>query len=98
MYLALTVAVLGFVLAVAGLGLLFDQVPVRALPLVMLPIFAALALAAWINDYGPDAPAQGSRESLRDSFARPGVPRFIASAFQPARRGRWRARAPRLRP
>lgn len=71
----------GFVLAVAGLGVLFDVVSVRWLPVVMLPIFAALAGAAWLNDYGPDAPAQGSRESTLESLRRPGVAQFVALAF-----------------
>ncbi|HET9484809.1 MAG TPA: MFS transporter, partial [Xanthomonadales bacterium] len=73
---------IGFVLAVAGLGVLFDHVDVRMLPLVMLPMFGALIVAAWLNHYGPeDERARGERESLLRSLARPGVRVFLACAF-----------------
>jgi PPP family 3-phenylpropionic acid transporter len=72
----------GFVLAVAGLGVLFDHVDVRWLPLVMLPLFAALAAASFANDYGPaDERAAGARETMWRSLARPGVVAFLACAF-----------------
>ncbi|HVF33783.1 MAG TPA: MFS transporter [Candidatus Saccharimonadia bacterium] len=72
---------IGFVIAVAGLGVMFDHVDVRRLPLVMLPLFAALVAAAWLNDYGPDVREQGERESVARSLARPGVATFLACAF-----------------
>lgn len=72
---------IGFVLAVAGLGVLFDHVDVRLLPLIMLPLFAALVAAAWLNDYGPDERALGEHESIARSLARPGVAVFLACTF-----------------
>jgi len=72
---------IGFVLSVAALGLVFDHVDVRWLPAIMLPMFAALVAAAWLNDYGPDAATRSERESLATSLARPGVLQFLACAF-----------------
>lgn len=72
---------IGFVLAVAALGVLFDHVDVRWLPAIMLPMFVALVVAAWLNDYGPDEAARPERESMAASLARPGVLAFVLCAF-----------------
>ena len=43
---------IGFVAVVALFGVLLDHLPVTALPWLMLPLFAAMAIAAFFNDYG----------------------------------------------
>jgi PPP family 3-phenylpropionic acid transporter len=69
---------IGFVLSVLAVGPLLDRIGVAALPLVMLPMFAAMIVTTFLNDYGP-AHAEGSeRESLAMSLARPGVRSFLA--------------------
>lgn len=71
----------GFILVVTALGVVFDHVSVRHLPLFMLPIFVVLVATAFVNDYGPGHAAQGARESLVASVRRPGVAPFLALAF-----------------
>jgi PPP family 3-phenylpropionic acid transporter len=44
---------IGFIAIVGLFGLAFDHWPVTTLPLLMLPLFVALAVASFVNDYGP---------------------------------------------
>lgn len=54
---------IGFVLVVAGFGILLDYVPVTALPWLMLPLFAGLLASSFLNDYGQPATPLAEAES-----------------------------------
>ena len=72
---------IGFVVTVAALGVLFDHVSVRWLPLVMLPILALVVAVAYRNEYGHAHVPGAQRESVLASLARPGVHAYIAAAL-----------------
>jgi PPP family 3-phenylpropionic acid transporter len=74
---------IGFIAVVAGYGVIIDVFGVQWLPWMMLPLFCALLLAAFGNQYAqppahaPHASDAGFRERLR----RPEVVAFFVSAF-----------------
>jgi PPP family 3-phenylpropionic acid transporter len=68
---------IGFVVVVAMFGMILERIAVTALPWLMLPLFAAMAIAAFYNDYG--RPPSGATVVDSSSFiARLRRPQVIA--------------------
>ena len=74
---------IGFIVVVAGYGLLIDVVGVHWLPWMMLPLFGGLLLAAFRNDYAqpPAHVAHASDAGFRERLRRPEVIAFFVAAF-----------------
>ena len=72
---------IGFLATALTLGPVFDRIGVHWLPVVMLPMFALLLIAAFANDYGPAHLASTQRESLLAGLRRPGVAPFIVASL-----------------
>ena len=74
---------IGFILVVAGYGVLIERLGAGSLPWLMLPLFLLLLLAAWRNDYAqaPAIPAQGDDAGFRQRLRRPEVLAFFTAAF-----------------
>jgi PPP family 3-phenylpropionic acid transporter len=74
---------IGFVLVVAGFGLLLDHVAVTALPWMMLPLFAGLFASSFVNDYGrmSTATADTAGASFRSRLKHPEVIAFFIVAL-----------------
>lgn len=77
---------IGFIVVVAGYGVLIDRVGAAQLPWLMLPIFAGLLAAASMNRYAefPAAAAAqdaDGRAGLRPILRRPEVRAFFVAAF-----------------
>lgn len=74
---------IGFVGVVALFGVLLDHLPVTALPWLMLPLFAAMAIASFFNDYGraPIAVTDSESPSFMAKFRRPEVIAFFIVAL-----------------
>ncbi|HEU4662715.1 MAG TPA: MFS transporter, partial [Dokdonella sp.] len=70
---------IGFIVVVAGFGVVFDHVSVRWLPWLMLPLFVGLLASSLANDYGPAAAvvADGD-DGFRERLKRPDVLAFFA--------------------
>ena len=77
---------IGFIVVVAGYGVLIDRVGAAQLPWLMLPIFAGLLAAASMNRYA-EFPATvaaqdaDGRAGLRPILRRPEVRAFFVAAF-----------------
>lgn len=56
---------IGFIAVVGVLGVALDRLGAERLPLLMLPLFAGLVVASYVNDYGS---AHHARESADASF------------------------------
>ena len=74
---------IGFVAVVAVFGVLLDYLPVTSLPWLMLPLFAAMAVASFFNDYGraPVAVTESESSSFMGKFRRPEVIAFFIVAL-----------------
>ncbi len=74
---------IGFVSVVALFGVLLDHLPVASLPWLMLPLFVAMAVAAFFNDYGrsPVAVTESESPSFFAKFRRPEVIAFFIVAL-----------------
>ena len=74
---------IGFVAVVALFGVLLDYLPVTSLPWLMLPLFVAMAITAFFNDYGrqPVAAASGESPSFLSKLRRPEVIAFFVVAL-----------------
>jgi len=74
---------IGFVIVVAVFGVLLDHVPVTSLPWLMMPLFAAMAIAAMFNDYGraPVVVADAESPSFLGKLRRPEVIAFFVVAL-----------------
>ena len=74
---------IGFVAVVALFGVLLDYLPVTALPWLMLPLFAAMAVASFFNDYGraPVAVTESESSSFVAKLRRPEVIAFFIVAL-----------------
>jgi PPP family 3-phenylpropionic acid transporter len=76
---------IGFVAVVALLGVVFDHVSVKYLPLLMLPMFAALVASSFVNRYGAALPADDCAEAhrigLRATLRRREVMAFLLVAL-----------------
>ncbi len=68
---------IGFVLVVAVFGVVLDQLPVTALPWLMLPLFAGLLASAFTNDYRRQ-PAATTNSEPSDFLIRLKRPEVIA--------------------
>lgn len=74
----------GFIFMVGAYGLALDRWTSAILPLLMLPLFALLFAASWMNDYSPGHDADGgsdSRAELRARLRRPEMIGFFLMAF-----------------
>ncbi|HEY6941209.1 MFS transporter [Dokdonella sp.] len=70
---------IGFIVVVAGFGVVFDHVSVRWLPWLMLPLFVGLLASSFANDYGPTAAVvAGGEHGFRERLKRPDVLAFFA--------------------
>ena len=74
---------IGFIVVVAGYGVLIDRVGVARLPWLMLPLFVALLVSAFGNRYAkpPAIPAHGSDAGFRERLRRPETIAFFVAAF-----------------
>ena len=74
---------IGFVGVVSLFGVLLDHLPVTALPWLMLPLFAAMAISAFFNDYGqaPVAVTESESPSFLGTLRRPEVIAFFIVAL-----------------
>lgn len=76
---------IGFVAVVALLGVVFDHVPVKFLPLLMLPMFAALVGSSFANRYGAALPVDERTDvdsaSMRATLRRREVRAFLLVAL-----------------
>ena len=74
---------IGFVIVVAGYGVLIDKLGAASLPWLMLPLFGALLASAWCNRYAepPTAAMHEDDAGFRARLRRPEVIAFFAAAF-----------------
>lgn len=74
---------IGFILVVAGFGVLIDVFGAARLPWMMLPLFAVLLLCAFKNQYAePPAVAEhGDEAGFRSRLRRPETIAFFTAAF-----------------
>ena len=74
---------IGFVLVVAGFGVLLDHVSVSHLPWLMLPLFGGLLLSSFFNDYGrvSTAAAETDTATFLSRLKRPEVIAFFVVAL-----------------
>jgi len=74
---------IGFIAIVALFGVLFDHLPLTALPWLMLPLFAALLVTACVNDYGrpPTGHAPAEESGFVARLKRPEVIAFFVVAL-----------------
>ena len=74
---------IGFVSVVALFGVLLDYFPITSLPWLMLPLFVAMAIAAFFNDYGrqPVVAASDESPSFLGKLRRPEVIAFFVVAL-----------------
>ena len=74
---------IGFVVVVGLFGVLLDYLPVTALPWLMLPLFVAMAIASFFNDYGraPVAASDTESPSFIARLRRPEVIAFFVVAL-----------------
>lgn len=74
---------IGFIVVVAGYGVLIDRFGVAQLPWLMLPLFVALLVSAFGNRYAkpPAVTAHGSDAGFRERLRRPETIAFFVAAF-----------------
>jgi len=74
---------IGFIVVVAGYGVLIDRFGVAQLPWMMLPLFLALLASAFGNRYAkpPAVTAHGSDAGFRERLRRPETIAFFVAAF-----------------
>lgn len=74
---------IGFIVVVAGYGVLIDRFGVAQLPWLMLPLFIALLVSAFGNRYAkpPAVTAHGSDAGFRERLRRPETIAFFIAAF-----------------
>ncbi len=74
---------IGFILVVAGFGVLIDKLGAASLPWMMLPLFAVLLVSAFNNRYAepPKAVEHGDDAGFRARLRRPETIAFFAAAF-----------------
>lgn len=74
---------IGFIVVVAGYGVLIDRFGVERLPWLMLPLFIALLVSAFGNRYAtpPAATAHGGDAGFRERLRRPETIAFFVAAF-----------------
>src|SRR5436190_8330048 len=72
---------LGFIVTVAALGLVFERLSPLTLPWFLLPMFVALAVSAFRNDYGRTRAAPQGEGSFRALVLRREVLAFLLVAF-----------------
>ena len=74
---------IGFIVVVVTYGWLIDRHGIAALPWLMLPLFALLALLAFANRYAqlPEEPARAGDDGFRARLRKPQVRAFFVAAF-----------------
>ena len=74
---------IGFIVVVVAYGWLIDRHGIAALPWLMLPLFALLALLAFANRYAqlPEEPARAGDDGFRARLRKPQVRAFFVAAF-----------------
>ncbi len=74
---------IGFILVVAGFGMLIDRLGAAWLPWMMLPLFVALLACAFNNQYAepPALAGHGDEAGFRARLRRPETIAFFAAAF-----------------
>ena len=74
---------IGFIVVVVTYGWLIDRHGIAALPWLMLPLFALLALLAFANRYAqlPEEPARADDDGFRARLRKPQVRAFFVAAF-----------------
>ncbi|HJU38072.1 MAG TPA: MFS transporter, partial [Tahibacter sp.] len=73
---------IGFIAVVGVLGVALDRLGAERLPLLMLPLFAALVAASFVNDYGgPQRTREAADASFGRHLARREVIVFLVSAL-----------------
>ncbi|CAN5198824.1 major facilitator superfamily domain-containing protein 6 [soil metagenome] len=72
---------IGFLLVAASYGVLLDRFGDQAFPWLCLPLFSALAIAAWQHRRATHAPPAASLDDAGHLWKRPGVRRFLLVAL-----------------
>jgi len=72
---------LGFIVTVAGLGLVFEHWSPLALPWLLLPMFIALAVSSFANDYGRTQVEPQAEGPFKQLVLRREVMAFLLVAF-----------------
>lgn len=73
---------IGYIVTASGLGLIFDRLSILLLPLLMLPLYAALVASSFANDYRRVSVVEGHAPiGFRKRLLRPDVLAFFVVAL-----------------